>query len=81
MYLNQINFAGTDIVKQQSVKCPVVAITIRRAHGWTWAKQTLEHSMLANTTKTEKRFNGLTANCCHFVQKLFYLSFVRTLVY
>lgn len=53
-YLNKIDLAGPDVVKQQSVERPVVAITISRAHGGTWTKHTLEHPVLANTTRKEK---------------------------
>ena len=53
-YLYEVNFASTDVVKQQSIKRPVVAITVSRTHGGTRTKHTLERPMLANTTKKTK---------------------------
>lgn len=53
-YLYKIDFACTNVVEQQPVKRPVVAIAVSHAHGWTRMKHTLERPMLANTTKTAK---------------------------
>lgn len=53
-YLNKVDFACTNIVKQQPIKRPVVAIPVSHAHGRTWMKLTLEGPMLADTTKRAK---------------------------
>lgn len=53
-YLYKIDFACTNVVEQQPIKRPVVAIAVSHAHGWTRMKHTLERPMLANTTKTAK---------------------------
>lgn len=53
-YLYKIDFACTNVVKEQSIKRPVVAVPISHTHGWTRMKHTLERPVLANTTKTAK---------------------------
>lgn len=53
-YLHKVDFACTDVVIEQSIKRPVVAVTVSHAHGRTWLEVTQEGPMLANTTKTAK---------------------------
>lgn len=53
-YLYKVDFACADVVIEQSIKGPVVPVTVSHAHGRTWLEVTQEGPMLANTTETAK---------------------------
>lgn len=56
-HLDEVDFAGSCVVVEQSVKGSVVAVAVSRAHGRTRLGGTQKGPMLANTTKTAESFS------------------------